>query len=354
MSLGENTNISYIIGIGRSGTTLVSNLLKRHQNIHCAPEAVFLVFFLNKFKNKNINRKEFDLMLKHIEIYGLSHPWVGWHFDKNKLIKGFEELTNKKLFVSYEETVKMIYKCFIIINKPVVKTKYILDKNPSYSLYLNQLQEFSSKSKFLLIIRDYRANVLSRKQSVYYKSPNIAYNAYRWRIFNKNILKFHTSHKTRSIIVKYEDLVTENDLHLNKIYNFFDLDPKMVVKNYTEEIELNNKEIPEKYKVRFFKKYSDLNKKVNHSRRDSWKEELSKKEIFICDVFCNSIGVKFGYNSEYKINIFQKFYYHCRYIIPISKAIIEVYKDYIIYYMPPTFKLKKLIERYKKNGFIKK
>lgn len=347
------SEISYIVGIGRSGTTLLSNLLNNHQNIHSTPEAVFLVFFLNKFKSKNINIFDLQLILKQIETYGLSHPWVGWHFDKNNLIKDFEFYATHNKFVSYHDTVKIIYKNFKSNNLKFKKIEYILDKNPSYSLYLDKLKVFSPNSLYIIMFRDYRANVLSRKQSVYLKSPNVAYNAYRWRIFNKKLLNFHGSYKNKSMILKYEDLIAESDLSLNKTYSFLKLDTNNILSKTEFKTQLDTTNIPEKYKDRYIKKYSDLNKKVNTSRMNSWKEELSEKEVKICDVFCASIGEKLGYIPKNKFNTFQKFYYHCRYIFPISKAVFEVYKDYLIYYLPPAFKIKKLTQQYKKNGFIK-
>ena len=51
MTKDKTFKIHFILGLGRPGTTLLSSLLDTHPNLKCTPEAVFLVFFLQKYKN---------------------------------------------------------------------------------------------------------------------------------------------------------------------------------------------------------------------------------------------------------------------------------------------------------------
>lgn len=47
----------YIIGIGRSGTTLLSKLLNQHQNCLVTLETDFVTFFTSRLKKKHTTLK---------------------------------------------------------------------------------------------------------------------------------------------------------------------------------------------------------------------------------------------------------------------------------------------------------
>lgn len=46
--------LHFIVGIGRSGTTILSKLLNKFTDVHCMPEANFLVFFYINLDIKHI------------------------------------------------------------------------------------------------------------------------------------------------------------------------------------------------------------------------------------------------------------------------------------------------------------
>ncbi len=356
MNTKSTFEIHFILGIGRSGTSLLSSLLDTHPNLKCTPEAVFLVFFLHKYKNQNINIEQFKLMLEHIKIYGASHPWVGWKFDDLTALSEFTSLKKVGEFLTYSSCCEILYRNFNNQLSQYKSNPKIIDKNPSYSLYANHLQSAFTEARFILIYRDYRANILSRKQSVYLKSPNVAFNAFRWRLFNKKLLRFAKENPSKCFQITYEDLVHDKENYLTQLLMFFGEEPsKLNTLLDQEEIILNDEfEIPEVYKERYAKKYSDLNKEVNTSRISSWEVELSEREIEICDAFCGGIGKELGYMPKYSLSKLKKFYYYCIYIVPIAKAFLEIKKDAVLFLLPPSIKLRRLKKSYQKIGLIKK
>jgi hypothetical protein len=356
MTKDTTFKIHFILGIGRSGTTLLSSLLDTHPNLKCTPEAVFLVFFLQKYKNQNITLDQFKLMLEHIKIYGISHPWVGWKFDELAAISEFNNLRKERSFLGYSSCCDILYQNFKNQNGLQKTNPSIVDKNPSYCLYANHLHEYFGQSKFVLIHRDYRANVLSRKQSVYLKSPNVAFNAFRWRLFTKKLIRFAKKNPSVCFQLKYENLVQDKEAYLNQLIQFFDEDSS-IQHNSSDKEELiisDDFEIQEAYKERYIKKYGDLNKEVNASRISSWESELSQKEIAICDAFCGELGKELGYMPKYSFSKLKKFYYYCNYIVPITKAYLDIKKDAFLFYVSPSIKLKRLKKSYQKIGLIKK
>jgi hypothetical protein len=355
MLSGTKKDIHFIIGIGRSGTTLLSQLLNNHKEIQALPEANFLVFFLNQFQNKKqFTLNDINLLFEQIDVYSRSHPWVGWNFDlektKNKIYDTFKANTQ----VSYREICFQIYNQFIPnCSDDKSSSSILLDKNPSYTLYSDKLKHFLPNSKFILLIRDYRSNVLSRKQSVYFKSPNVAFNAMRWKLFNQKAFKFLNSHPDDFITLRYEDLVEDNQKAQLKIFDFFKIEHKIYPDLKTfNKVTAEEFKISDKFKERFYKKYGDLKKEVFTNRTEAWKEQLSKKEISICEAICGEYGEKFGYIQTTFLSPKQKFILKLKYLFPILLAHINIQKDMILYKISPKWKLKRLKKEYKKLGFI--
>ncbi len=348
--------LHFIVGIGRSGTTILNKILNSHPDILSLPEANFLAFFLNDYKNvKQFNRKHVDLIFEEIALFSLSHPFLGYEFDiesaKNKIIHlvGEKEL-------SYEALCKSIYSEFKVIGNDKLFAKILIDKNPSYTLFVDKIAAQFPNSKFIFLVRDYRANTLSKKQSVYLETPNVAYNAYRWKLFNENALSFCEKNNDRVLLLRYEDLVVNNLTEIERICDFLGVRSQDINTQSGEEIKISfsNYNISPKYEERFNKKYSDLNRPLNTGRLNSWETQFSPSEIKICDTLCSDIASQVGYKSFFQLSWIEKLSIRLKHSYSILRAFINVNKDYVIYYMPVEMKLKRLKKIYSKLGFINK
>lgn len=352
-----NTQLHFIIGIGRSGTTILSKLLNKYSDVHCMPEANFLVFFLQKYGNKtHFTNKEIDAIFEEIELYTLSHPMVGWQFESKEARQTITASLKLSKTLSYKELCILIYRSFKVngINKE--NAKILIDKNPSYTIFVNQISNALPDSKFIFIVRDYRANILSRKQSVYLKSPDIAYNSTRWKLYNKEAYAFYKKNENKVLLIKYESLVSNYEAEIQRITSFLNINPVFEPENQAEKETANVKDynISEKFRERFMKKYSDLNKELNKDRLEVWKEKLSAKEITLSDAICLTVSKQLGYEPYFKANGLKSFLLKSRSIIQIIKGYIDIYKDKLIYYAPIGLKLNRLKKRYVKLGFIEK
>ena len=346
----------FIVGIGRSGTTILSKLLNKYVDVHCLPEANFLVFFLNKFKNKKtFFSNDINQLFEEIDLYSHSHPWVGWEFNVEQTKKYILDIVSKTNSITYEELCKLIYEKFIVTDFDKSNAKILLDKNPSYTIFANEISQVFPESKFIWIVRDYRANILSRKQSVFLKSPNIAYNASRWLLYNKRANLFYQKNKGRTILIKYEDLVLNNAQVIERLIRFLNISP--ILETITEKkqsINLDHFKITDKFKDRFLKKYSDLNKTLNTDRLNVWQEQLSENEIRQCDAICSPFAVKLGYDPWLPLSKSEKIKIKITNLIAISLGYFDIFKDKILYYAPTELKLNRLKKKYITLGFIEK
>lgn len=335
----SKTKVNYIIGIGRSGTSLLMSLLGSHPEIHTPPENYFSVFFSNAFSTKKtFTPKEIDLINRFNLAFGQLQPYVGFEYKlaENILKEGFNG--------TYLDLCKLIYSSFKHLPFPNKNASIIIDKNPSNTLFLNRLKQLNPEAKYILMVRDYRGNLLSRKESIHLLSPNIAFNAIRWNYFTRKALKWKQKFPNQVYILRYEDLVENPDDCLNEIYTFLDVEPI-----FSEELRLKERMGYEKYRddpdieksTRAKKKYEDLSKPIFKHRVDKWKENLSKSEISIAEVFCEEIGTKFNYLSTNKKGLGKRFLIRLKFGFLSIKIRLVFLKDNLFHHLPVAFKVRR-------------
>ncbi len=353
----HSNQLHFIIGIGRSGTTILTKLLNTFQDVHCLPEANFLVFFLNQYRNKQtFSEADINLLFNQIELYSLSHPWVGWEFNIAKVKTECLYYIKNNIHITFNELSKFIYLNFKVVGVDKIKASVLIDKNPSYTIFVDKINQSFPESKFIWIVRDYRANILSRKQSIFLKPPNIAYNAIRWMLYNREAYEFYVKNKHKVLLIKYEDLVLNyEDVEL-KIIQFLNIAPlkELNLKEGQQKVNLDEFKMADKFKNRFLKKYSDLNKTLNSDRLSVWKEQLTEKEIEICDVLCSSVAIKIGYDPISSVSLIKKALIVISNFATICLGYFDIFKDKLLYYVSPSLKIKRLHKKYLELGFIEK
>jgi hypothetical protein len=339
--------VNYIIGIGRSGTSLLVSLLGSQASIHTLPENYFSVFFAHYFKNKtSFSNQDVSLIHTFNQHFNLLQPYIGFSYklDEKLLKNGFEG--------NYLELCKRIYRSFEHSTLNKSNPSIIVDKNPSNTLFLNTLKETNKQGKYILMVRDYRANMLSRKESIHLLSPNVVYNAIRWNYFTKKALRFQRKNQDSVLVVKYEDLVAQPSVELQRVLAFFGLHESNELGDRTVESQ-SYKEFQKHAgfaaNERIAKKYGDLAQPIFTSRLDAWKEGLSEREIELCDLYCGKLGQTFGYTPVFENpSLVLKILTHLRYTPLYIKIRITFFKDAFFYYLPIQFKVNRFTQYVKK------
>ncbi|MBK6985223.1 MAG: sulfotransferase [Bacteroidetes bacterium] len=151
--------MTFIVGMGRSGTTMLTNMLNLNPNVIACPENEFVIFSMTDFKDKDFTDKTVINEFVNLFEYKFSKIISFWKPGK-ELKQSILNLNNK----SFANVCKQVYLNYpFVINKPENVT-CIVDKNPIYSLYLNELNTLFPNSKYIILTRDYRDNALSRKK----------------------------------------------------------------------------------------------------------------------------------------------------------------------------------------------
>lgn len=201
----------------------------------------------------------------------------------------------------------------------------VCEKTPQNIFYLKEIFGLYPNSKVINMVRDPRAILLSqknkwqrRKLGGHYMTQKEAFRlrinyhpitlSKLWNAATNAALKFESDPRVLSI--RFEDLLDDPKLMLQKICNHIEIDFDVNMMNITQEsssIEKDSKEIG-------FKK----------ERADNWRlGGLSITERWICQEMCRENMLKYNYQPE-KIspNILLLLYYYISFPVKISLALL--------------------------------
>src|SRR6187402_3486265 len=127
----NESGFNFIVGIGRSGTTLLMSMLNAHPAIQATPEVNFFVFFYNSWKNKkSFSEKDFETVEAYVGL-----------FKRRKHASGFDwsmDLFKDNIRKSEKINFPIIYQCFyraFIYAETVKNITHNFDKNPINTLF---------------------------------------------------------------------------------------------------------------------------------------------------------------------------------------------------------------------------
>ena len=211
----------FILGIQRSGTTLLRLLLNSHSQISIPPEADFWLPFLSKYGNRPshlLSEKEKRQILRQIEKHRYFRDW-GVAIDE--FLASYSNLNTDS---TLGELMSALYSFHAKINSKVIWG----DKTPPFCRYVKELKTIFPTAKFIHIVRDGRDQYVSRKTYTIHSAKRAANNvsvaAIEWN-YKISKVKNGLSHTnaSNSLEVRYEDLVTICESTLKKICDFLSI-----------------------------------------------------------------------------------------------------------------------------------
>ena len=279
----------FIVGVGRSGTTLLASILNRHPEVCVTPETHFfrLVYEypggLKKFK------RNWPDSLR--EIMHKMHPTKAWQPDPESIISKFDSFPG----------IDILFKCIgeqiaDIFNKPLW-----IEKTPNHINYLKEIRYFFPNAPIIHIVRDGRDVALSLLK-VKWASQSYIENLLHWK---RGILisKEFFYYDKLSLVIRYEDLVQDTELTIKKICAWLGIkfSPKLLIPDGTEDFLI---EIGRSHK-------NNIKTPVNTSRMYRWKNKLDKKTKKIAILLLYNELKLFGYEIGDDYNVCNKCFAIC-------------------------------------------
>ena len=263
----------FIVGCGRSGTTLLRTMLNHHRELFIPPECGFLTDFL-LFDSKLSPSRRFQLMLGEPEL----KLWFnqGLQINKNKCANSFD------LFSSIVE-----------LELKKQNKKYWGQQTPRFIRFNDLFKRQYPGLKFLFVVRDPRAVCSSFINSIGFTSylPSIVN---RWNRDNTEGVLMKKKYPDAVLVVKYEDLISEVEKSLMDIVAFLDLNFDNNMLSYHFK---GNEEYPSFGKEQLKK----LMEKPDISRINSWKNKLTDREICFIENSCCDLMKQFNYSPTINV-----------------------------------------------------
>jgi hypothetical protein len=312
----------FIVARGRSGTTLMQTILDANENVILPIESRLIIHLKQKyFHVKKWTPSLLDEMI--IDLYKDKKFSRYWSVDPIKLRQSIDELPIEQL--TFPILCKMVY---LNYPSPFKKGRILLlgDKNPIYSIFIEELIEVFPEAKFIHLVRDYRDNMVSNKKV--FKRQSIPQLAQGWKAYNIFIEKIKSENKNSFYTLIYEELASAPSRVVPEICNF------LKIPFYPGMLDFYNtmQQVKEKKYVEEIKAvHPHIIEPINTSQVSKWKDQLKKEDIELADYITGDYAAKYGYMRETHVANF-KFWLRSR------LGLIRIHIDFFIirsYYKMP-------------------
>ncbi len=274
----------FILGSGRSGTSLLWNILRNHPNIYCIPGETHLFSlesnpYIEELKIFQSTHDIENLTFTIISSILFGHECTALFAREKKfpkeVVEIYHELQDFILAVDFQEKYKIFNICISYITQKENKKRW-LEKTPNNIFSLPQILSIYPDAKFVEIYRDPRAIFYSWKNAKqeYFKKTNIIECIKKWNTTFEYSKKYVQELPNQFYKIKYEDLLENLKVELINLCKFLNED--------------------------FYQ--SLLNTTIKS--RTTWKDKLIKNELLLIDLTTKKYREELGYiDSKAKLDL---------------------------------------------------
>jgi hypothetical protein len=294
-------SLNFILSTGRTGSTLLSTMLNMHPNIMSVSEEPFAYNLYPKYKNiTNWTDETIEQFCYDFYLFseGKLEPQFGTKQDLFNILK------ENQSSLTGINAIKLTYFAFFP-NKNKSEITTIVDKGLKFHIFLEEVEKFYPSSKFVVLSRDPRDNVLIKLKRALKKNKKqtALFLAETWDYEYRTLLKkLAQINPDRYIKVRYEDLVSAPEITLKKITDFLNLpyneDMMKYDDKYNDDLKKAENKISDTVKKHFTLFHEGLGEKVNTNKIGRWRFELSEKDNNLIWAICHETAKEFGYLQE--------------------------------------------------------
>jgi hypothetical protein len=214
--------VPFIVGVTRSGTTLLRLMLDAHPDLAIPPETHFVPSLIKATRKKGVSPDE-----AHGIVTG-HRQWGDFNLDSAELLKRYCELDR----IDPETTIRAFFELYA---EREGKPRWG-DKTPNYVKRMKQIERWIPEARFIHMIRDGRDAALSRFKRLLKEPPPMDVVAERWvkKIEGARADGAEVGHY---IEVQYEELVRNTEHELQRVSEFLELPWDPTILRYYERAE---------------------------------------------------------------------------------------------------------------------
>ncbi|OGW37694.1 MAG: hypothetical protein A2Y97_05565 [Nitrospirae bacterium RBG_13_39_12] len=218
----------FVVGMPRSGTTLISAMLTSHPNIAISPETHFLSEWIRRYRRLDVRReKDFN---KFWGRFGDSSFFRNLQLDA--------ETVRNQILSSGDHDYKDIFSTILKLYAEKKNKRRWGEKTPTHYAHIHQLLEWHPESRIVYMVRDPRAVVASRldmseKYPLSWWHPRTVEDiSFQWRN-SINILNYWAN-DNRIYPIIYEKLIQDTLSELRRLCGFIGEEYSLSMLSYTE------------------------------------------------------------------------------------------------------------------------
>ena len=261
----------FLTGIGRSGTTLLQQMLHAHSQINFQPETHFFKkYIVPILLGKMFSGKEFlslvaeDQYLKRLPEKDRTII-LGLEPNLENLTSGFDRILQKD-------------NCF-----------FGADKDTEYVRYFPHLKKVYPEAYVINIIRDPREVTLSRKKTPWGAKRSTTFHAAEYVFYYRKMQREGAAlFGKRYIVLKFEDLISAPSETLKKLCSDLDLSFENEMLTYGKQSESLIAQDEKAWK-------GNADKPIMAGNKNKWEKELDKNVVGLLESELKDEMTKMGY-----------------------------------------------------------
>jgi hypothetical protein len=270
----------FIVGCGRSGSTMLGAMVGAHPQIVCIPEAQFIIDLMPKGdSDSEVDPVAvIDRIVKH------------WRFRVWEFDLGCRRPAHGAIEPTYRETIEWLVRRYAeSVDRP--GARIWVDQAPGHAEHIWKLLQHFADAKFIHIVRDGRAVAASIMPLDW--GPNEIYSAARkWQErVGYGYIAAAALGPERVLHVRYEDVVERTESTMQRVANFLGVD------FVSEMLSTTGLKLPR------FTRYQHrlIGEPPRSDRTDGWRKALSRREIEIFESVVGDLLPLLGYKPVFGI-----------------------------------------------------
>jgi len=273
----------FIVGSGRSGSTLLRMILASHSRIAIPPETWFLIPLCEQIPLER--PLDASAVEKAIAIMTGHYRWPDMGVDASAFRQEVTSVKEPYL----KDVVEIVYRKHL---KEEGKTRWG-DKTPGYIKIVPELAKLYPDARFIHLVRDGR-DVAKSFQSTGWYGPLLHDNTREWTEALAYETRWSRSALASKILsVRYEDMIGDSEAIVRKICAFLgeEFEPQML--SWEGQV---SRLVPK----REMSIHGKLGRKPDASDIERWKREMSPWEIFVAEASMAPYLERHGYALKYR------------------------------------------------------
>lgn len=285
------SKLLFIVGVGRSGTTLLQSMLNAHPEVVFAPESHFIKKYIvpqlngslpaigNAEKLVELLQADSDFMRLKVDVQALAAQtdFAQPHFMADVFSRALQAHGAER------------------------NALHLGDKDPMNVAYLQHIHKVYPNAYILHIIRDPRDVVLSRIKSDWGKGMPFFMHVAEYHFHIHKVLgEGNTLFGNRFLQVHYEDLIDQPEAELKRLCEGMELAYSPEMLNFHQKSEGLVAENERAWKGNIFKP-------VMKGNKNKWKKGLSKRQVVKIEGGLEVTMGKLGYELSGYGNAFARF-----------------------------------------------